>query len=318
MNATMPFMSEQGKLAYLRDVAAAFTNIDAAQNYFPPVELEQATDQHSFAMLENAAMRTGAPVGWAPSQNDVIHAQTHLQAMSQAQESVSQGANPEEIYSYLAVAGPHVAVHLQKIAANPTRKNELKILVDQWNKSAQFTQQLEKMLQDSQQKRAEDQAKMQQAQAIQQGVDPEIQLQASKQQAELMLKKQRQDIQMQMRQEKHMQDMTIADSSTAAQIELKRLESESNRAMQFHQTKTDTDLKTASTAHDMKMKQMSAESSKPAQSTEAPSKAAEESKPTETKEHKSESGEPAKKSKKKVKFLKDKKGKIVGAEIEEE
>jgi len=52
-------------------------------------------------MLENAAMKVGAEVIWTDTQNNLIHAETHLKADADAAASLTQGGNPVEVLAFM-------------------------------------------------------------------------------------------------------------------------------------------------------------------------------------------------------------------------
>lgn len=225
MAPLVPMMPESGKVAWLRDSVAALTNRDAVDRYAPLPETEVPTEDNSIAMLENAAMKIGSPVIWTPTQNNVIHAQTHLMAGSQAAESLQKGGNPLEVMHFIDAIGQHVAEHLQHMANDPTRKNEFKMLEEQWKKLAGFADNLRAEI-----TRKAHEAAAQQAQAPQNGQPPpEVQAQMQKTQADIAMKAAKNKQLMQQKDEKHRQQMAqnsekfrqglaINDAQTAADI----------------------------------------------------------------------------------------------------
>lgn len=222
MGPLVPMMPESGKVAWLRDSVAALTNKDAVDRYAPLPESDMPNEDTSIAVLENAAMKIGSPVIWTPTQNNVIHAQTHLQAGSAAAASLQQGGNPLEIMHFIDAVGAHTAEHLQHMSGDPTRQNELKLLGDQWKKLADFADQLRQEINrkakeaaanmpppnQNGQMSADDQAKLQKTQA-------DIQMKAAKNQQLMQQKSEKHQQQMAQAAQRFQQDMAIADAEAA-------------------------------------------------------------------------------------------------------
>ncbi len=232
--AMYPLLPADGQQNLLEDVISVSSSRSQVERYMPETARQQLpTDDHAFAMLENAALKVGAPVSWSPSQNNIIHAQTHLQAGSQAAESLQAGANPADVAVFLDLLGAHIAVHLQRESQNPSSKEAVKVLTDQWKQLAQITDQIKGMVEAS----AKEQQKLQQqAQQVMTDADVKLmevqmkagisrekametlRLKAERQQAELALKAQAQGV-----------DNALKDASTAADITRKTAQAEADR-----------------------------------------------------------------------------------------
>ena len=103
-------------------------------------------------MIENDVLRDGSPVITTSTQNHLIHAAVHLKAATDAANSIPQGGDPMQVLGFLDAAGAHTAEHLQRLAGDPMRGNELKILSNQLKQLGAITDQLRKQVMQAQQK----------------------------------------------------------------------------------------------------------------------------------------------------------------------
>lgn len=208
MAALVPMMPESGKVAWLRDSVASIANREAVDRYAPLPETEVPTEDNSIAMLENAAMKIGSPVIWTPTQNNVVHATTHLLAGAQAADSMKQGGNPLEVMHFIDAIGQHTAEHLKHFESDPTRKNEFKMLEMQWKKLAKFADDLRAEI-----TRQAQQAAAQQAQAPQNGqIPPDVAAKMKKTDADITMKDAKNKQLMQQKDDKHRQQMAQKDA----------------------------------------------------------------------------------------------------------
>ncbi len=221
-----PMLPEDGKRNFLNFALASINGQSMAELFNPRRSQKPLpNDDQAMAMLENAAIKQGAPVQWTPSQNNVIHAQTHLQAAAQAAASLQQGGDPHEVAAFIEGIGPHVAIHLSKIEEDPNRKQEFEVLNDQFEQLTRLHDQLIKQVQQLDQQRQQQMAAQQKAQAIQQGTDPTVQIKAAQAQSDSQLKAQKAQQGMGIKQQSHQQktlqakqDMAISDAKAAADI----------------------------------------------------------------------------------------------------
>jgi hypothetical protein len=223
LSSVFPMLPESGKRNWLKDMIAVNTNQEMVGRYMPSRDLEKLPDDHqATAMLENAAMKIGAPVAWTPTQNNVIHAQTHLQAAAMAASTLQQGANPTEVAAYLDAVGAHTAVHLQQIANDPTRKVEYDMLNEQFMQLAKIADSLNEQNAKAQEQQAQQQqeamAAQQQAAAIASGQDPDTAIKMATAQVDARLKAAKTQQMLDQRQAKFNQDMALKDARTAAEL----------------------------------------------------------------------------------------------------
>jgi hypothetical protein len=217
---------ESGQANFHDDVIAAYTNQTKVERYNPKAaRMNQPTDQHNLAMLENAAMRTGAQVIWTPTQNNLIHAEVHLKASADAAASLQQGADPAAVLAFMENVGPHIGQHLQALSQDPSHQRQFKALEGEFKHLGQVADQLHGQVQKMMQQRQEEQQKIQQANAIAQGTDGDTAIKIAETKAKIGMATAKGQQAMQMKAEKHQQaltqaqqDMQIKDAQAAAQI----------------------------------------------------------------------------------------------------
>jgi hypothetical protein len=227
-------LPETGRDNLIRQVIASRAGQSSVEAFYPKSpQSKLPTDQHVMAMLQVASMKDGIAPVVSPSQNPVIFAETFLRAGAQALNSVQQGANPMEVMAFLDLCGPAIAAHLDRMAQDPSRKEILKMLTEQFKELSKSTDDLRKMIEQQQEQQAKQQQEMaqaqQRAQAIGNGSDPKViidqalarhkmQMDEQKTQAGLMHKEQK------ARQgaTAAVQKMQLADMTTATKIKLQQ------------------------------------------------------------------------------------------------
>jgi hypothetical protein len=230
----LPLLPETGKQNFLDYALAAINGYTMVELFNPPeAKMDLPTDQENIALLENAALLQHSPITWTPTQNNIIHATTHLEAAVNAANSVTQGGSIEEVVSFLDAVGPHIGEHLKALANDPVRKQEVAQLNEQFKQLAKITDDLKERMGEMQEQQAESAQAQQQAQAIEQGVDPQTRIKQATAQADIALKAQKNQAGIQQKWMKLRQDMTLKDLRSAADIRLKR------RASRAKETESD-------------------------------------------------------------------------------
>jgi hypothetical protein len=209
-----PMLPEDGRVNLLEDIVGASGSQAQVERYVRTSDQEDLpSDQLDWALLENAAMKIGAPITWTPTQNNLIHASTHLQAGSAAMASIEQGANPVEVLAFVDAIGAHTAIHLQKEAANPMSKQALNQLEQQWSDLAKLADQLRKMLEAQQQEQQgmqqQQQRQVTESDLKQQQVMADVETSRMKASELIKLKKERQDADIALKAQKQMADLQI-------------------------------------------------------------------------------------------------------------
>jgi hypothetical protein len=230
-------MSEEGKQNWLDDSIAVLAGTENVSRWNPKQMLNpHMQNDQAFAMIENDSLKDGSPVMVTGTQNAMVHAMIHMKAATEALNSIPQGGDPMKVLMFLSSAGPHIAQHLQAMAGDPMRGNEVKMLSDQLKQLGQITDQLKQQVAKAQeqqqaQMQAQQQAMAEQAQKTQQVMTDQqlkqlesqnkIQLSRDKAETTMELKRLRQDQDMILKQQKAMQAMAISDATTATDIRSK-------------------------------------------------------------------------------------------------
>lgn len=218
-----PYFPQDGQQNILEDFTRTLAGQTAVTRYLPPhARLQLPTDQQWRALMENAALKEGAPVTWTPADQNLVHAQVHLQAASQAAQSLQQGADPHTVLGFIDGVGPHITQHLQHESAKPASQGAVKALGEQTKRLAGFADGLRKHLQDSaeqqQQLAQRGQQQLTEAQLEMQKLQLDTQRSNQKAAALIQLKKQRQDAELALKAQQQAGQTQLADATTAASI----------------------------------------------------------------------------------------------------
>jgi len=209
----VPMFNEKGRKAWLDDSIAAYAGYGAVERWNPQRPEDQLPDdQAALAVMENGLLASGAPVQWTPTNNDLIHAQVHLQGASQAAASIEQGGDPVKIVAALDMFGPHIGIHIEELSKDPSRKSEVQLLTEQVKQLAAITDQIREQIAE----RAEEQAE---AAAESQEAAGEMSLDSAKLAHDMKLKEAKSQQALRQKEEKHRQQMALADAKTAFSIQ---------------------------------------------------------------------------------------------------
>ena len=251
-----PMFNEQGKQNWLDDSIAVLAGAENVERWNPKQTLSpNLQNERAFAMLENSALSDGSPVMLTSTQNDFIHSTTHMQAATEALNSVPEGGDPMRVLGFLEAVGQHTALHVQRISNDPLRKQEAGILMQQLKQLAQHTDQLRTQLQQMQQQQMAEMQRRQelmqrQAEKTQQVMTDE-QLKQYETVNKVQLSREKADAQMQMKQDRHVQDIElkrekanvdilVTDATIAADIRSKSAKTQAD--IQTKAAKTESDI----------------------------------------------------------------------------
>lgn len=210
----VPMFNEEGKQNWIDHAVAVLAgseNVDLwnpKQTYSPTVQNEQA-----YALLENDAMSAGSPVMVTSTQNSLIHATTHLKAATDAVNSIPQGGDPMSVLTFLDVAGPHISQHLQVMAGDQMRGNDVKTMLGQLKQLGKIADKIKMQVAKAQEQKRAEMERQQKAMADQQARTNEVLTNEQLRQLEvtnkLQLSREKADATMRMRQERHTQDAVL-------------------------------------------------------------------------------------------------------------
>ena len=167
-------LPETGRANLVKQVIASRAGQSKVKEFYPEQPQDaKAAAQVSDATLQVAAMKQGVPPVLVPTQNPMIYASVFLNAAQAAVQSIQQGADPHEPIAFLDIAVPAIMQHVQRMAADKTRKANIDNIVQGVKQIEQFSKQVKDAL--AQQAQQQQQA-AQQMQQIQAGMDPETQI----------------------------------------------------------------------------------------------------------------------------------------------
>lgn len=179
ISSMLPAIGQQN---LLEDYTAAMVGQQMVRRYVPKAATDSsAQDQVALSMLEHSSIRLSNPVIVTDTQNHLLHVQTHMAAANEAASSLQQGGSQSDVLMFLQGVGQHVQEHLQRLSANPMQKSDVAENLQKLQELQMVIKQLQAHVVD-QHKAA---AQAQQAQAIQQGTDPKIQILAAQTQQQI-------------------------------------------------------------------------------------------------------------------------------------
>lgn len=238
-------LPEDGRTNLIDAMIATDCGPDSVDLFNPKASASKLPDdQYALAVSQVADMKIGVPAVVTSSQNPAMFASTFLKAAEDAAGTLEQGANPQEVLSFLEMCGQAVANHLQRLARDPSRKPLVKELGDRLQQLAKATDDLRKHVERAAQQQQVEQSRLQQEQ---QTMQSDFALQKQAQDFELGLKAQKTQFGMREKAIKTSQGMALKDATTAQSIRLRNAE-------HAHQTR----MASLQSEHDREMDRMSA------------------------------------------------------------
>jgi len=217
--AIMPRFDEVGQRNLIRDRVAARVGYDQVDRYLPKGEVERIPIDAKIAELENDAMQGGRGVSVNPGENHAVHAKVHLEDANRFLQALQQNqVDPKVAMSYLQVQYPHSTAHVEQLASDPSRREEVGVAKQILNQMREAVENIGKQLAAQAQREA-------QARASQQGgqVDPKTQLAIQKAQIDSQIKLQQSQLDQKLRVADVQQKMAIRDAEAAQKIRQKSL-----------------------------------------------------------------------------------------------
>jgi hypothetical protein len=228
-------LDEQGRINLLRDRIACRFGQEVVDRYLPPpsTSLRPPID-YKIAVLENATMSTGSPIPVSPGENHFIHASTHLQALDQLDQAISQGATPpQQALVAMQMFLPHTVEHVQALGQDLVRKDQVALMrqrlqqlqasAQRLNDELQAQMQNEQKAQQAEAKRQQDAMQseyqmMQKKLAEKDQLTPEAQQKLLERRAELEMKIEAHKADLQMKAATTQQKMILEDAKAAAKV----------------------------------------------------------------------------------------------------
>jgi len=205
-------LPEGGRENLVNDYIASTAGYDMVSRYNPGNRRATTLQDHEWdATQENGSMRVGNEVIITDTQNDTVHAGTHMVSVAEGLAALQQGGDPQEIMVYAMTALQHTAQHLDRIANDPLRQEEFELLKQRFEGLGQQMEELGGILEQSQQVSAEEQ----QAMEVQQGVDPKTQIKQAEAQQKMTLSQERAANEMELSRMRTEHQMRLQDALTA-------------------------------------------------------------------------------------------------------
>lgn len=230
-------LPESGRTKLVRDIIASRAGQSHVERYFPQERQDSALlAQQSDAMQQVAGMKTGTPPVLVPTQNPMLYATTFLQAAEGAAQAIMQGGDPHESLAFLQLAIPAIQGHMQRMAGDKQRQNDLKQIEERLGQIQEVATKATQALQQQQEQQAQAAAQMQ---AIQSGMDPETQIgmakikaghqrDMAKLQGNLAIKAKKEEATLGMKAQRQRVEMALKDATTAHEMRIKRTTAATN------------------------------------------------------------------------------------------
>ncbi len=216
--ANIDRFDEIGQNEILRMFAATMTSYHAVDAIVPELANgRDATNDASFATLENDALMAGGKALVASGQNHVLHLQTHLPAMEESAQLCMAGQQePRQCFATMEAIGTHAHEHLAILEGNPTRKQEFDEFSKRLDALAQYQNHLQQNIEE-QDAAAEQQPQPGEVTPEMAKVQGQLQLKAEKQAGDHELKIQKQQFAEQMAVQKQQFEQALKELTTSAE-----------------------------------------------------------------------------------------------------
>lgn len=141
----VPMLPEDGKQTWLEWTFTDIYGPEKSEKLVPREHIPSQDD--SIAQLENAAFTQGITPVISSGQDDVVHADSHLNFMQQTLGPLAQAIQsgqqlpPEQLqpaYRTSQTAIPHIEAHIARLQGDPMRKQQAKLFQDQLRQLTQF------------------------------------------------------------------------------------------------------------------------------------------------------------------------------------
>jgi hypothetical protein len=210
----MPRFDEVGQRNLIRDRVAARVGYDQVDRYIPKGEIERLPIDAKIAELENDAMQGGRGVSVNPGENHAVHAKVHLEDANRFLQALQQNqVDPKTAMSYLQLQYPHSSAHVEQLAGDPSRREEVGMASQILNQMREAVENIGKQLQAQAQKEAQMRASQQGGQ-----VDPKTQLAIQKAQVDSQIKMQQAQLDQRLKVADVQQKLAIRDAEAAQKI----------------------------------------------------------------------------------------------------
>lgn len=195
-------MPSTGRRHFFNEITAATAGPDKVSEFWP-VDIDEPGEAQWEASVENNQALAGTKPLLTGGQIHEDHLTVHIQALAEGISSVEQGADPASVLAFGAIMLPHSQATLERLAEDKTASGKVKAFKQQLGLLQQNYAKLPQLVK-QQREAQQDQAR---AQAIQQGMDPKLQLQAAEKQARSQMKAAQAAADQRRSEESHQQEM---------------------------------------------------------------------------------------------------------------
>lgn len=224
-----PGLPEDGRSNLTDDIIATEAGPTGVERYNPKANASKLPDdQYALAVSQVADMKIGVPAVVTSTQNPAIFASTFLKAAEDAAGTLEEGANPQEVASFLELVGQAIANHLQRLSRDPSRAGLVKELTERFKVMAKALDDLNAHIQQQAEKQQAEQQRMQQEQATMQS---QFSLDKARQDFELGLKAEKTKAGIADKNIKTRQSLVLNDAKTASSIRLQAAQAEHDQEM---------------------------------------------------------------------------------------
>tara|TARA_R110002020_G_scaffold244589_2_gene458249 strand:+ start:962 stop:3199 length:2238 start_codon:yes stop_codon:yes gene_type:complete len=227
MMNVLGMLPETGRKHVIEDHIASLAGYHSLGRYYPvPEEDVSLQEQMQEAARENVLLKVSPSIPVAGGDNHAIHAEMHLQGAMEAISSVKEGGDLAGIGSYLQAILGHTAAHIDTLALDPTRKDLLDGLKEQFQSvgkvMAEISGDVAKQQAEAQAQQADEAAAMQEMQMLQGGGDPKEQLAQMRVERDEARRDMKTQNDMERKNAKTSQDIALKDAKNAQQMTLNR------------------------------------------------------------------------------------------------
>jgi hypothetical protein len=227
MNSLMgmiQMLPEGGREQVIRDSIASMAGWESLERYYPVAGTDIGMQQQlQNAAQENVLFKHGVPTPVADTDNHAVHAQTHIQAATEAIQALQGGdVEPPEVLLYINAIAAHTGEHLAAMQGDASRADMVNALGEHLQQIIKIadgvSKELAKRRAEQEAMQAEEGAAQQQMQVMSDGLDPKdrvAQMRADREEARRDAKVKND---MERKTMKTQQDLALKDAKTAQKL----------------------------------------------------------------------------------------------------
>lgn len=215
LNEVLPLLDEQGRRNLVYDRVASRVGYETVDRYATQPEQPRPSVETKVAELENNTLMTGTQVNVYPNELHETHLQIHLPLIQQLLSGIETGElDPMAVLTGLRALLEHVAGHSQFVSQDPTAAGIAAQTREVVNNAGNVVANFERRLAAQQR----DQQNAGQQAQDQQSADQIQQLRAQTEAALLDIKRQKAELDLQIKQSKFEQETAIRDAKAAIEL----------------------------------------------------------------------------------------------------